>query len=58
MSGPTRQPAALVVLLHGKRIGVINRLSGDRYLFAFDEAYVEDTSHPTLSLSYRYTILL
>ncbi len=53
MSGPTRQPAALAVLLHGKRIGVINRLSGDRYLFAFDEAYVEDTNRPTLSLSYK-----
>ncbi|MDE2466229.1 MAG: type II toxin-antitoxin system HipA family toxin [Alphaproteobacteria bacterium] len=53
MTGPTRQPAALAVLLHGKRIGVINRLSGDRYLFAFDEAYVEDANRPTLSLSYK-----
>jgi len=53
MTGPTRQPAALALLLHGKRIGVINRLSGDRYLFAFDEAYVEDTNRPTLSLSYK-----
>ena len=53
MTGSTKQPAALAVLLHGKRIGVINRLSGDRYLFAFDEAYVEDTNRPTLSLSYK-----
>ncbi len=53
MSGSTKQPAALAVLLHGTRIGVINRLSGDRYLFAFDEAYVEDTNRPTLSLSYK-----
>ena len=53
MTGSTRQPAALAVFLHGKRIGVINRLSGDRYLFAFDEAYVEDTNRPTLSLSYK-----
>ena len=53
MSGATKLPAALAVLLHGKRIGVINRLSGDRYLFAFDEAYVEDTNRPTLSLSYK-----
>ena len=53
MTSATRQPVALAVLLHGKRIGVINRLSGDRYLFAFDEAYVEDTNRPTLSLSYK-----
>ena len=53
MTGSIKQPAALAVLLHGKRIGVINRLSGDRYLFAFDEAYVEDTNRPTLSLSYK-----
>jgi len=53
MTGATKQPAALAVLLHGTRIGVINRLSGDRYLFAFDETYVEDTHRPTLSLSYK-----
>ena len=55
MIGAPQQPAALAVLLHGKRIGVINRLSGDRYLVAFDEAYVEDTNRPTLSLSYKGT---
>ncbi len=53
MTGSAHQPAALAILLHGKRIGVINRLSGDRYLFVFDEAYVEDTHRPTLSLSYK-----
>lgn len=53
MTGSTKQPAALAVLLHGKQIGVINRLSGDKYLFVFDEAYVEDTNRPTLSLSYK-----
>jgi serine/threonine-protein kinase HipA len=53
MTGSTKHPAALAVLLHGKRIGVINRLAGDRYLFAFDEAYVEDANRPTLSLSYK-----
>jgi len=53
MTGSNNQPAALAVLLHGKRIGVIHRLSGDRYLFAFDEAYVENPDRPTLSLSYK-----
>lgn len=49
----SEQPAALAVRLHGKRIGVITRLAGDRYLFAFDEAYVNDVNRPTLSLSFK-----
>lgn len=48
-----RQPAALAVRLHGQRIGVITRLAGDRYLFAFDQAYVDDSNRPTLSLSFK-----
>jgi serine/threonine-protein kinase HipA len=48
-----RQPAALAVRLHGRRIGVITRLAGDRYLFAFDEAYAADSNRPTLSLSFK-----
>lgn len=47
------QPNALAVRLHGKRIGVITRLAGDRHLFAFDEAYVNDENRPTLSLSFK-----
>ena len=49
----SEQPAALAVRLHGKRIGSITRLAGDRYLFAFDEAYVNDSNRPTLSLSFK-----
>lgn len=48
-----RQPAALAVRLHGEQIGVITRLAGDRYLFAFDQAYVDDSNRPTLSLSFK-----
>lgn len=44
---------ALAVHLHGRRIGVINRLSGDRQLFALDEDYVDDPDRPTLSLSLK-----
>ena len=44
---------ALAVCLHGRRIGVINRLAGDRHLFAFDQDYVEDANRPTLSLSFK-----
>ncbi len=48
-----RQPGALAVRLHGQRIGVINRLAGDKYLFAFDQTYVDDPNRPTLSLSFK-----
>ncbi len=33
---------ALAVHLHGQRIGIINRLAGDRHIFSFEEEYVED----------------
>lgn len=49
------QPGALAVRLHGRRIGVITRHAGDRHLFAFDEAYVNDENRPTLSLSFKST---
>ncbi len=44
---------ALEVSLEGKRIGVINRLAGDRVLFAFEPEYVDDPTRPTLSLSFK-----
>jgi serine/threonine-protein kinase HipA len=44
---------ALGVHLRGRRIGIINRLAGDRYIFAFEQDYVDDPSRPTLSLSYK-----
>jgi serine/threonine-protein kinase HipA len=44
---------ALSVRLHGRRIGVISRLAGDRQLFAFDQDYVDDVDRPTLSLSFK-----
>lgn len=50
-----RQPGALAVRLHGQRIGVINRLAGDKYLFSFDQAYVDDPNRATLSLSFKGT---
>lgn len=50
-----QQLDALAVRLHGQRIGVINRLAGDRYLFSFDQAYVDDANRPTLSLSFKGT---
>jgi len=44
---------ALAVNLHGRRVGVINRISGDRYLFSFEQDYIEDSNRPTLSLSFK-----
>lgn len=32
---------ALAVYLHGYRIGIINRLAGDRHIFAFEQDYVD-----------------
>jgi serine/threonine-protein kinase HipA len=48
-----RAPQALAVRLQGQRIGIITRLAGDRYLFAFDQSYVDDPNRPTLSLSFK-----
>ena len=44
---------ALAVKLHGRQIGVINRLGGDHHLFSFEQSYIEDQERPTLSLSYK-----
>jgi len=44
---------ALSVRLHGKQIGVITRLAGDRHLFAFEQDYIDDQHRPTLSLSFK-----
>jgi serine/threonine-protein kinase HipA len=44
---------ALAVRLHGQQIGVINRLAGDRQIFAFEQAYIDDPQRPTLSLSFK-----
>jgi serine/threonine-protein kinase HipA len=44
---------ALSVRLHGKQIGVINRLAGDKQLFAFEQDYIDDPNRPTLSLSFK-----
>lgn len=36
-----------------RRIGIINRLAGDRHIFAFEQDYIDDPNRPTLSLSYK-----
>jgi serine/threonine-protein kinase HipA len=44
---------ALAVNLYGRRIGVINRIGGDRHLFSFEQDYIDDANRPTLSLSFK-----
>jgi len=44
---------SLAVSLYGRRIGVINRLGGDRHLFSFEQDYIDDANRPTLSLSFK-----
>ena len=44
---------ALAVQLHGRQIGIVNRLAGDRHLFSFEQEYVDDPNRPTLSLSFK-----
>lgn len=43
----------LGVHLHGRRIGLVNRLAGDRYLFSFEQDYIDDPGRPALSLSFK-----
>jgi serine/threonine-protein kinase HipA len=49
---PTRA-TNLIVRLSGRQVGRITRLAGDRYFFAFDETYVDDSNRATLSLSFK-----
>ena len=43
----------LNVALHGRRIGTLTLLPGDRTLFVFDPEYIDDPGRQTLSLSFK-----
>ena len=43
----------LDVSLYGKPIGTLTNLPGDKNLFTFNNAYIDNTSRPTLSLSFN-----
>lgn len=43
----------LDVQLHGRSVGTLTGVPGDRTLFAFDEGYVADRQRPTLSLGFK-----
>ena len=53
MNPQLQKVTALAVYLHGHRIGFINRLAGDRHIFAFEQDYVDNPNRPTLSLAYK-----
>lgn len=53
MSIDLKKLSALAVNLHGRRIGTISRLAGDKQIFAFEQDYIDDSNRPTLSLSYK-----
>jgi len=44
---------ALAVKLHGRQIGVINRLGGDRHLFSLRAGLYRRSGQAVLSLSYK-----
>jgi len=48
-----KQLTALAVNLHGRRIGVIHRLAGDKQFLTFEQSYIDDPARPTLSLSFK-----
>ncbi len=43
----------LSINLYGDPVGTLTLLSGDRSIFAFNDAYIADPARPTLSLSYK-----
>jgi serine/threonine-protein kinase HipA len=53
MSPELQKVNALGVHIHGRRIGIINRLAGDSHIFAFEQDYIDDPNRLTLSLSYK-----
>ena len=55
MSLDPKSLTALSVRLHDRPIGIINRIAGDSYIFAFEDDYLDDPDRPTLSLSFKGT---
>jgi serine/threonine-protein kinase HipA len=45
--------SVLDVLLYGEPIGTLTLVQGDRTLFAFNQAYIDNPDRPTLSLSFK-----
>lgn len=48
--------SVLEVLIYGDPIGTLTRVGGDRTLFAFNDAYIEDEGRPVLGLGFKDTL--
>lgn len=48
--------SVLDVMLYGEPIGTLTHVGGDRTLFAFNDAYIEDENRPVLGLSFKDSI--
>jgi serine/threonine-protein kinase HipA len=48
-----RDVSVLEVRLYGEQIGTLTRLPGDQNLFTFTQAYIDNRTRPTLSLSFK-----
>lgn len=53
MKSDKKEINALVIRLQGAQVGIINRLAGDKYLFSFEQDYIDNPQRPTLSLSFK-----
>lgn len=45
--------SVLDVLLYGESIGTLTHVGGDRTIFAFNEAYIDNPNRPTLGLAFK-----
>jgi serine/threonine-protein kinase HipA len=45
--------SVLNIHLHGRPIATLTHVQGNRNLLAFNQAYIDDTNRPTLSLSFK-----
>jgi serine/threonine-protein kinase HipA len=53
MESPMADLSVLNVLLNGKEIGTLTLLEGDRSIFVFNQAYIDNPNRPTLSLNFK-----
>ncbi|WP_192034428.1 HipA domain-containing protein [Halomonas sp. YLGW01] len=45
--------SVLDVLLYGEPVGTLTHVGGDRTIFAFNEAYIDDSDRPTQGLAFK-----
>ena len=50
--------SVLNVELYGETMGTLTRVAGDRSLFAFNEAYIENPDRPTLRYAQKLVTAL